>query len=155
MNTRLSRKMKISAGLVAILVVMLAGTAVAITTVFLTTGTVASYDFGGYGPGYPIPGTIQFQGFRLNPGETVPWHYHKGTSYVILAHGSLTETHEVGPDQCAAEEETAGRAFVENPGEVHSVTNSGRDVAVIWWVTIFPKTDTQGGIYLATPPNCN
>jgi len=125
------------------------------STISFTIGTVASYDFGAFGPGYPVPGTVQIQAFTMKPGDTVPWHYHKGVSYVILERGTLTEQHVVGPDQCASEELTAGSAFVEPSALVHSVTNTGKDVAVIWWATIYPKSDGPGGIYPVNPPNCN
>jgi hypothetical protein len=155
MNKVLSRKGKLTVALVLGLVTVLAGTALAVSNILFKTGTVASYDFGGYGPGYPVPGTIQIQAFRMNPGETVPWHYHKGVSYVILVHGTLSEEHVVGPHRCASEEVTGGSAFTESPGQVHSVTNAGTDVAVIWWATIYPKSDGPGGIYPAADPNCN
>ena len=151
----MSRRIKMSAGIAIGVMTVLVGTALAISNIAFKLGTIASYDFGGYGPGYPVPGTIQIQGFRMKPGEMVPWHYHKGVSYVILSHGTLTEQHVVGPDECASEELTHGSAFVEGPGQVHSVTNTGDDVAVIWWATIYPKGDGPGGIYPATPPNCN
>ena len=160
----MSRKGKISAGIAIGLVTVLAGTALALSSISFKIGTVASYDFGGFGPGYPIPATIQIQAFTMKPGDTVPWHYHKGVSYVILSHGTLTEQHVVGPDQCASEELTAGSAFVEPPALVHSVTNTGNDVAVIWWATIFPKSDgivqfspefKSGGVYPVNAPSCN
>jgi len=163
MKKELSRKARISAALVIGLLTILVGTAFALSNISLKLGTVASYDFGGYGPGYPVPGTIQIHAFKMNPGDTVPWHYHKGVSYVILARGTLTEQHLVGPDQCSSEEVTAGSALVESPGRVHSVTNTGSDVAVIWWATIFPKSDgivrfshefQAGGVYPVNPPNC-
>ena len=150
-----SRRTRTSAGIVVALVTILAGTALAISNIAFKLGTIASYDFGGYGPGYAVPGTIQIQGFRMNPGETVPWHYHKGVSYVILSHGTLTETHVVGPDRCESEEVSAGSAFVEGSGQVHTVTNSGKNVAVVWWATIYPKSDGPGGIYPANAPNCS
>jgi len=164
MKRRFSRKATVSAGVAIAFATVLAGTAWALSNITLKLGTVASYDFGGFGPGYPVPGTIQIHAFTMNPGDTVPWHYHKGVSYVILAHGSLTEQHQVGPDQCASEEVTAGSAFVESPGQVHIVTNTGHDVAVIWWATIFPESDgivrfsrefSAGGVYPANAPNCN
>src|SRR5262245_17977329 len=135
MKKWLSRNAIVSAAVATVLVTVLAGTALALSNIALKLGTVASYDFGGFGPGYPVPGTIQIHAFTMNPGDTVPWHYHKGISYVILAHGTLAEQHVVGPDRCASEEVTAGSAFVESPGQVHSVTNSGGDRAVIWWAT--------------------
>jgi hypothetical protein len=149
----MSRKGKIVVGVLA-LVTILAGTGLAISNILFKLGTIASYDFGGYGPGYPVPGTIQIQGFRLSPGETVPWHYHNGMSYVILSHGSLTEQHVVASHECASEQVHAGSAFVEGPGQVHTVSNTGRGEAVIWWATIFPESDGPGGIYAATDPQC-
>ncbi|HKV77137.1 MAG TPA: cupin domain-containing protein [Candidatus Sulfotelmatobacter sp.] len=151
----MSRKGKISLGVALGLVTILTGTALAISNIVFKVGTIASYDFGAYGPGYPVPGLVQIHGFRMQPGETVPWHYHKGVSYVILAHGTLTEQHLTGPDQCASESVPSGNAFVESPGLVHSVTNTGNTDAVIWWATIYPKSDGPGGIYPVAAPNCN
>ena len=159
----MSRKRKISVGILMAVVTVLTGTALALASISFTIGTVASYDFGAYGPGYPIPGTIQIQAFTLNPGETIPWHYHKGVSYVVLSRGTLTEQHVVGPDQCESEQLKAGSAFIESANQVHSVTNTGQNVAVISWATIFPKRDgivqynpqfKSGGIYLVTAPSC-
>jgi hypothetical protein len=133
----MSRRGKISLGIVLGLTTILAGADLAMSTVSFTLGTVASYDFGSFGPGYPVLGTVQIQAFTMKPGDTVPWRYHQGVSYVILDRGTLTEQHLVGPDQSASEELTAGSAFVEPPALVHSVTNTGRDVAVIWWATVF------------------
>ena len=160
----MSRKRKLLVAMVVGLLTIMAGTALALSNIALKLGTVASYDFGGFGPGYPVPATIQIHAFTMNPGDSIPFHYHKGTSYVILVRGTLTETHVVGPDQCASEELTSGSAFVEGPGQVHNVTNNGNDVAVIWWSTIFPKSDPivqftpefkAGGVYPVNPPNCN
>ena len=95
----MTRKRKISIGIVIALMTVLTGTALALSSISFNTGTVASYDFGGFGPGFPIPATIQIQKFTLKPGETIPWHFHKGVSYVILSRGTLTEQHLVGPCQ--------------------------------------------------------
>ena len=159
-----SRKGTVLLGMFAGLVIILTGTALALANISFNIGTVASYDFGAFGPGYPIPGTIQIHAFTMKPGDTVPWHYHKGLSYVILARGTLTEQHVAGPNKCASEEVTAGSAFVESPGQVHEVTNTGNDVAVIWWATVFPKRDgivqftpefKSGGVYVVNAPTCN
>ena len=68
----MSQKGKILAGIAISVVTVLVGTALALSNIALKLGTVASYDFGGYGPGYPVPGTIQIHAFRMNPGDTVP-----------------------------------------------------------------------------------
>jgi len=160
----MSRKRTIAAGVVMALTTVLAGTALALSSISFTTGTTASFDFGAFGPGYPIPGTVQIQGFTVAPGESFPWHFHKATSYVILVRGTLTEQHAVGPNQCESAELSAGSAFVEPPGAVHTVTNTGHSAAIIWWATVFPLSDgvvaftpsfTSGGIYPAPAPNCN
>ena len=147
----MSRKAKLS-GMVIGLVMVMGGTAAALLINFTQIGTIGAYDFGAYGPGYPVPGSLQFQVFTMQPGDSVPFHYHKGVSYVILVRGTLTEQHLVGPDQCAAEQVKAGDAFVETPGLVHTVKNTGNDAAVIWWATLFPKSDGPGGIYFVDPP---
>ena len=160
----MSRKAEIVVSIVLALVTILTGTALALSNLSFNLGTVTSYDFGGYGPGYPVPGTIQIHAFKMNPGDTVPWHYHKGVSYVILARGTLTEQHLAGPGQCSSEEVTAGSGFVETPGLVHSVTNTGTDVTIVWWATVFPASDgivqlspefKAGGVYPVNAPNCN
>jgi hypothetical protein len=164
MNNRYSRKALVFSLLAIGLIVLVARTALALSNIALRLGTVANYDFGGYGPGYPVPGTIQIHAFTMNPGDSVPWHYHKGVSYVIIVRGTLTEDHRIGPDQCASEEVTAGSAFVESPGQVHTVTNTGSDVATVWWATIFPESDgivhfspqfKAGGVYVVPAPTCN
>ncbi len=163
MKRGLWRKGRFLAGLVMALATILVGMAFALSNISLNLGTIASYDFGGYGPGYPVPATIQIHAFRMNPGDAIPWHYHKAVSYVILARGTITEQHLVGADQCASEEVTAGSAFVESPGQVHTVTNTGNETAVVWWATVFPQSDgvvqftpqfKAGGVYPIEAPNC-
>jgi quercetin dioxygenase-like cupin family protein len=160
----MSRKRRIATGVVIALTTVLAGTALALSDISFTTGTTASFDFGAFGPGYSIPGTVQIQAFIVAPGETIPWHFHKATSYVVLARGTLTEQHAIGPNLCETEEFSAGTAFVEPAGAVHTVTNTGRGAALIWWATIFPQSDgvvqftpsfKSGGVYPGAVPNCN
>jgi quercetin dioxygenase-like cupin family protein len=159
------RKTKIVICVMAGVLTVFVGAGLALSNVALTLGTVASYDFGVFGPGYPVPGTVQIHVFTMKPGDAVPWHYHKAPSYVILRRGTLTEQHfDPQTGQCVSEKLTAGNAFVEPPGLVHHVTNTGNDEAVIWWSTVFPKSDgiveftpafRVGGVYPVPPPNCN
>jgi quercetin dioxygenase-like cupin family protein len=134
-----------------------AGTALAFSELFFTSATVSSYDFGGYGPGYPVPGTVVIEGFTMSPGDSVGWHYHKGLSYIIVARGKIAEQEIVGPGHCVSRQDKAGQAFVEPPGRIHNVTNNGTDTAVIWWATVFPASDglQSDGTYPVDPPNCN
>ena len=99
----MSQKTKIAVGLVAGILIVLTGAAFALSNIALTLGTASSYDFGGdIGS---VPATVQIHVFTMKPGDTVPWHYHKGPSYVILARGHLTETHFLD-GQCGSEEVT-------------------------------------------------
>jgi len=162
MKKSLSRKAKVISAVVAIsLVTILATTAFALSNISLTLGST-EYDFG---DGNLIPATVQIHEFTMKPGDTIPWHFHKASSYVILKRGTLTETHyEPQTGQCHSEEVTAGNAFVEPPGLVHTVTNTGNGDAIILWSTVFPQSDgvveftpsfKVGGVYLVQPPNCN
>jgi quercetin dioxygenase-like cupin family protein len=159
----MSRK-RIVAGVVISLVALLVGSALALSNITLLLGTIPNYDFGTAGPGYPVPATVQIHAFRMNPGDEIPWHFHKGLSYVILTHGTITEEHLVSADHCESEQFGEGAAFGEGPGQVHTVKNTGSDTAVIWWATVFPKSDgivkfgpgfRLGGVYPAPVPNCS
>jgi hypothetical protein len=163
-GVRMTRKRKLMISTLMVLVTILFGSAFALSNITLLLGTIPAYDFGVAGPGYPVPATVQIHAFTMKPGDTVPWHYHKGLSYVILAHGTVTEEHQAGPDTCASEEFMQGSAFAESPGQIHSVKNTGNSVAVIWWATVFPKSDgiaefasafKVGGVYPVPPPNCS
>ena len=160
----MSRNRKIAAGVLISLVTLLVGSAFALSNIALFLGTIPQYDFGIAGPGHPVPATVQIHAFTMKPGDSVPWHYHKALSYVILTHGTVTEQHLVSPNSCESEEFTTGSAFAESPGQIHTVTNTGNSVAVIWWATVFPKSDgivefapgfKVGGVYPVTAPNCN
>lgn len=158
------KKAKITALLTVGILTIWLGTSFCLANITLLMGTTTSYDFAGYGPGYAIPATLQIQAFTLKPGEGVPWHYHKAPSYVIVTHGHLTMQQLVGPDQCASMEMRTGSGFVENPGMIHTVSNTGHDIAVIWWATVYPKSDPivqytpefkSGGIYPVPTPSCS
>ena len=162
MKNLLSRKTRVISAVAGIsLVAILASTVFALSNISLTLGST-EYDFG---DGNPIPAMVQIHVFTMKPGDTIPWHFHKAPSYVILKRGTLTEQHyDQQTGQCHSEQVTAGNAFVEPPGLVHTVTNSGNGDATIWWSTVFPESDgvveftpsfKVGGVYPVAAPNCN
>ena len=58
------RTRRIAAGVAIALTTVLVGTAFALTEISFITGTIASYDFGGFGPGLPVPGIARFKRLR-------------------------------------------------------------------------------------------
>lgn len=157
----MSRKLKIALAVLAATTILV-GTALAFNNISLTLGTTSSYDFGTLGGVQPA--TVQFHTFAVKPGEMIPWHFHKALSYVVLERGTLTETHfDPKSGTCGSETFSAGAAFVEQAGEVHTVANTGNNVAIITWATAFPTSDgllqlspqfTVGGLYPTAAPNC-
>ena len=142
-------------GLAIGVIAALTGTALAFSNVALFQGTVDRYDFGGFGPGFAVPGTVEINGFTMKPGDVVPWHYHKGLSYVIVAKGELVEQ-ELGAGGHCGDTSTdhRGSAFVEQPGQRHTVMNPGPGAAIVYWATVFPKDDPDGDIVFIDPPPC-
>jgi quercetin dioxygenase-like cupin family protein len=58
------------------------------------------------------------------PGGSSGWHSHPGGAIVVVQQGSLTVYGSVG-DRCEIAQYAAGQAFVERPGEVDQVINTG------------------------------
>lgn len=74
--------------------------------------------------------------YTLYPGESVPWHYHPGWLAIIVSSGTLTEDRGCG---AALETSTAGTAFTEAPGVVHSVVNNGTAPVVLLISGVLPS----------------
>ena len=74
--------------------------------------------------------------FTLYPGESVPWHYHAGPLGIIVTSGTLVE--DRGCD-VPLETHTAGTAFTEAPGVVHSVVNNGTAPVVLLISGVLPS----------------
>ena len=91
--------------------------------------------------------------FTLNPGESVPWHFHPGPLYGIIVSGTLTEDEGCGSDLNVFK---AGSAFSERPGRVHRVFNFGTDPVTIVFTGIFPACYGNYNITLFVPdgPRC-
>jgi quercetin dioxygenase-like cupin family protein len=77
----------------------------------------------------------------VNPGGSSGWHSHPGGAIVIVQAGTITTYHAAGR-KCEATTYTAGQAFIERPGEVDQVLNSG-SVPYVLYVT-FPRVPPGG-----------
>jgi len=60
----------------------------------------------------------------VQPGGSAGWHSHPGGAIVVVKQGSLTVYSPVG-HQCRTTTYSAGQAFIERPGEVDNVLNTG------------------------------
>jgi quercetin dioxygenase-like cupin family protein len=72
----------------------------------------------------------------VNPGGSSGWHSHPGGAIVVVQQGSLTVYESVG-SKCETTTYTAGQAFIERPGEVDQVINTGT-IPYVLFVT-FPR----------------
>jgi len=82
----------------------------------------------------------------LNPGDTIPWHYHPGRAYVIVKNGTVTEESGCG----GTEEHSAGSAFEETTQSVHQVRNLGTTPAELFVTVIVPLGSPQASAPRAT-----
>jgi quercetin dioxygenase-like cupin family protein len=72
----------------------------------------------------------------VDPGGSSGWHSHPGGAIIVVKTGTLTVFESVG-SQCQATTYSAGQTFVERPGEVDDVLNTG-SVPYVLLVT-FPR----------------
>jgi len=77
----------------------------------------------------------------VNPGGSSGWHSHPGGAIIIVKEGALTTYSAVG-HRCRTTKYSAGQAFVERPGEVDDVLNTGSTPYVLY--VTFPNVP-QGG----------
>jgi quercetin dioxygenase-like cupin family protein len=70
------------------------------------------------------------------PGGSSGWHSHPGGAIVIVKQGTATVNQARG-SQCQTTTYSAGQAFIERPGEVDQVVNTGT-VPYVFLVT-FPR----------------
>jgi len=70
------------------------------------------------------------------PGGVSGWHSHPGGAIIVVKEGTLTVHGALG-SQCQIATYSAGQAFVERPGEVDQVVNTGT-VPYVLFVT-FPR----------------
>jgi quercetin dioxygenase-like cupin family protein len=72
----------------------------------------------------------------VDPGGTAGWHSHPGGAIIVVKQGSLTVYSPVG-NKCETTTYSAGQAFIERPGEVDDVLNTGT-IPYVLFVT-FPR----------------
>ncbi len=70
------------------------------------------------------------------PGGLSGWHSHPGGAIIVVKAGTLTVYGSIG-SQCQVASYSAGQAFIERPGEVDQVVNTGT-VPYVLFVT-FPR----------------
>ena len=85
----------------------------------------------------------------VGPGGSSGWHSHPGGAIVVVQQGSLTVYDSMG-SQCHTMTYTAGQAFMERPGEVMDVINTGT-VPYVLYVT-FPRVP-QGELARTDEPD--
>jgi quercetin dioxygenase-like cupin family protein len=72
----------------------------------------------------------------VNPGGSSGWHSHPGGAIIVVKQGVLTVYRSVG-SQCQSTAYSAGQTFIERPGEVDQVLNTGT-IPYVLFVT-FPR----------------
>jgi quercetin dioxygenase-like cupin family protein len=77
----------------------------------------------------------------VDPGGVSGWHSHPGGAIIVVAVGTLTVYHPVRR-HCEVTTYSAGEAFIERPGEVDNVLNTGT-VPYVLYVT-FPNVPAGG-----------
>jgi quercetin dioxygenase-like cupin family protein len=127
-------------------IVSIVATAYALTNTLLAGGTIASSTLFGGGPA-----TIRMAQVTLEPGDTIPWHYHPGRAYIIVKTGTVTE--ELG---CGGTETfSAGDAFEETTQSVHQMRNLGSTQAQLYVTVLVPAgspTTINTGGPMCGPP---
>ena len=84
----------------------------------------------------------------VNPGGSSGWHSHPGGAIIIVQQGALTVYSPVD-DQCQTTTYSAGQAFIERPGEIDDVLNTGT-VPYVLYVT-FPRVPPGGSARIDQP----
>jgi quercetin dioxygenase-like cupin family protein len=127
-------------GLLTLLVALLSSRPTQAETVTpLGTGQLPSGDF------------IVMTQLTLNPGESVPWHYHLGTGLRVVLSGTLTVDDGCGNPLAAY---APGTAFEEAAGHVHRIFNLGTDPVVVLRTDLLPSCYLHQGTIFVTGPDC-
>jgi quercetin dioxygenase-like cupin family protein len=102
----------------------------------------------------PLAGTdVVMAQITVDPGGSSGWHSHPGGAIIVVAQGSLTKYHATGNgrhgSRCEITPYSAGQAFIEAPGEVDQVINTGT-APYILYVT-FPLVPQGGATRIDQP----
>jgi quercetin dioxygenase-like cupin family protein len=94
-------------------VALFAAAAYALTVENVAFGTIAFFE--------PLhgPADVSIDRITLDPGDPVPWHYHGGDAYGVVKTGTLTFIDGCGD----VSQYSAGEAFFERAGQVHTIAN--------------------------------
>lgn len=135
-----TKSWRFKVGLAVAGVVIVAATAFAFANILTVDGTLTLVNYTKFEKpdfsDYSGPATVRVAAFSMDPGEATSWHYHEGLTYVVLEQGTVTEDEGCGMVQTFS----AGAGFVETPGRVHRVINTGSDKAVFYWSTMYPSS---------------
>ena len=85
----------------------------------------------------------------VDPGGSSGWHSHPGGAIVVVQQGSLTVYESIG-SHCHTMTYASGQAFIERPGDVMQVVNTGT-VPYVLFVT-FPRVP-QGTLARTDEPD--
>ena len=82
----------------------------------------------------------------VQPGGSAGWHSHPGGAIIVVQQGTLT-VYSPDDGRCKTKTYSAGQAFIERPGEVDNVLNTGTGPYVLYVtfprvpVGVSPRTD--------------
>src|SRR5205814_10072972 len=79
---------------------------------------------------------VAMEQITVIPGCSAGWHSHPGGAIVVVKTGTVTVYTAVG-NQCQITTYSAGQAFIERPGEVDQVINTGTTPYVLF--VTFPR----------------
>jgi quercetin dioxygenase-like cupin family protein len=82
------------------------------------------------------------------PGGSSGWHTHPGGAIVVISKGNLTVYKSRG-SKCEVFTYAAGQAFIERPGEIDDVVNTG-SIPYVLLVT-FPRVPVGGPARIDVP----
>ncbi len=100
---------------------------------------------------FPSGKILQIVMVTVNPGESIPWHYHTGTGWVTVISGTLTDDAGCGAPLVT---HSAGSVATEPAGHVHRLFNYGAEPAVFTGTLIFPGCDPNNGTVFVNGPSC-